>query len=197
MKKLFLATTLFTVFATSCKKDDTTTTTPVIVPKALETSVIANTFFINQPTTITATGTGSYEYGFRFAVTQNGKITKLGSKMPQAGSYRVTLWDASVTPKVILGSATITQAAGVSTLLAITPLSLTTGKDYFVSIWSNSQWYNLVPTAGGNFPYPITTGSIIIKGYQWVSSAATPQAFPTTVDNSYVAGLADFEFQAD
>jgi hypothetical protein len=197
MKKLFLAAVLFTAIFTSCKKDDSTVASPVIIPKALETSVIANTFFINQATTITASGAGSYEYGFKFAVTQNGKITKLGSKMPQAGNYRVTLWDASVTPKVILGSATITQAAGVSTLLAITPLSLTTGKDYFVSIWSNSQWYNLVPTAGGNFPYPITTGSIIIKGYQWIGSPSTPQTFPTTVDNSYVAGLADFEFQAD
>jgi hypothetical protein len=195
MKKLnyFFAATVFALTFTACKKDCPEPPVPV---KPVETAPINRAFFVNLPTTITASGSGGYEYGLKFQVTQAGKVTKLISRMPNAGNYRITLWDASVTPKVALGTATITQAAGALTAQAITAVNLVTGKDYFVSVWSNTPWYQIMPVGGGSFSYPVTVGSITIMGYQWISSATgTPQVFPTNVDNSYVAGLADFEFQ--
>ena len=194
MKKLLLISMSALVLTTSCKKDDD----PIPAPKPVETAPVNKTFFLNLPVSITATGSGGYEYGMKFGVSQNGKVTKLISRMPTAGTYRITLWDASVTPQTALATANVTQAAGALTAQAITPTQLTTGKDYFISIWSNTNWYYIVPATGGNFTYPITIGSVVLKGYQWISSAtATPQKFPTNVDNSYVAGLSDFEFQPD
>lgn len=182
------------IFFSSCKKDDPVVTTP----KAAESSPMNKTFFLNTPVTINATGSGNYEYGFKFTVTQNGKVTKLASRMPQAGTYRVTLWDASATPKVALATANITQSAGALTYQAITAASLTTGKDYMVTVWSSGQWYEIRPAAPATtFAYPIVIGSISISGYQWIGTAATPQTFPTNSETTYVAGVPDLEFQPD
>ncbi|HMI78316.1 MAG TPA: hypothetical protein VK484_05955 [Ferruginibacter sp.] len=191
MKKVFcIATALLVVFA-SCKKDKDD------VVKPAEASAISKTFFQTIPVTIAATGSGTFEYGFKFVVTQNGKIAQLGSRMPDAGAYRVTVWDASVTPKVILGSANITQPAGAITYQPITPISLTAGKDYFISVWSSGRWYEIRPATAATFAYPITLGSVSIKGYQWIGSPVVPQGFPSNAETSYVAGVPDFEFQPD
>lgn len=190
-----LAAVFFSSVFTSCKKDDPD---PVPAPKPVETAPINKTFFLNTPVSIAATGSGNFEYGMKFTVTQPGKVTKLASRMPQAGTYRITLWDASTTPKTVLATANITQGAGALTYQAITPASLTTGKDYMVTVWSSGQWYEIRPLApAAAFTYPIVIGSISISGYQWVSSASTPQSFPTNPATDYVAGLADFEFQPD
>jgi Domain of unknown function (DUF4082) len=190
-----LAFILFASTFTSCKKDDPD---PVPTPKAVESAPVNKTFFVNTPVTIQATGAGNYEYGMKFTVTQNGKVTKLASRMPQAGTYRITLWDASVTPKVVIGTASITQSAGALTFQSITPVSLTTGKDYFISVWSSGQWYEMRPIAPvANFTYPIVIGSVSLSGYQWSGTPASPQTFPTNPATDYVAGMPDFEFQPD
>lgn len=188
----FLLTAVsMTIFFSSCKKDED------VVIKPAESAPITKQFFVNTPVTIAATGSGSFEYGMKFTVTQNGKVTKLASRMPLAGNYRITLWDASVTPKVVLATTTITQPAAALTFQAISPVSLSTGKDYLISVWHNGQWYEIRPAGAANFTYPMLIGSISISGYQWVGSAATPQTFPTNPATDYIAGLADFEFQPD
>jgi hypothetical protein len=194
MKKyFFIAVAALALTTSSCKKDD-----PVVTPPSPEASPILTAFLVNTPTTLTTTGSGGYEYGTKFSVTKNGKITKLGCKMPQAGTYRVTLWDASVTPAVVLAQSSVTQAAGTLTFNSITAAAVTTGKDYFVSIWSNGQWYEIRKVGGGNFTYPITQGSISIKGYSWIgASVADPIKFPTNNATDYIAGIPDFEFQAN
>ena len=189
-KLLFLAATAL-VLSTSCKKSDD----PVVKPA--EASPVNKTFFLNIPVTFNATGSGNYEYGFKFNVTQNGRVTKLGCRMPDAGTYRVTIWDASVTPQVVLGSANITQAAGALTFQGITQVALTTGKDYFVSVWSSGKWYEIRPSTAAAFPFPVSIGSVSLKGYQWIGSPSLPQKFPTIAETTYVAGLPDFEFQPD
>ncbi len=180
------------LFIGSCKKEETTT------PPSPESAPISTALLINSATTVIATGAGTYEYGCKFKVTKNGKITKLASKMPEAGSYRVTLWEiADSVTHTVVGQATLTQAAGTLTFGAITPVVVTTGKTYQITIWSDVAWYDIRPTAGGNFSYPITQGSISITGYTWTGAPQVPITYPTNVSLNYVAGLADFEFQAD
>lgn len=176
----------------SCKKTET-----VYTPASPESAPVNTIYFVSSGTVITTNGSGNYEYGTKFAVNKNGRITKLACKMPVAGTYRVTLWDASGTGTA-LGEATIVQAAnGTLTYSSITPVPVTTGQDYLVSIWSSGQWYEIRRIGGGAFTYPITQGSVIIKGYQWIGTPQTPRTFPTTTETTYAAGLADFEFQAD
>lgn len=195
MKRIFFLSGIIFLVLTSCKKDDPAPA----VPKPLEKAVVSEALLINTPTQVAASGSGNYEYGIKFGVTQNGKVTNLGCRMPTAGTYRVTLWDGSVTPKTVLASANITVTAGGIAFSALgTPVSITTGKDYFLTIWSSGQWFYITPIGGGSFSYPITQGSVQIKGYQWSSSATqTPQVFPTNVDNTYISGIMDFHFQPD
>lgn len=189
---IFLASGMM-IFAAACKKTET-----IYTPASPESAPINSTFFVNQPTTVISSGSGNYEYGVKFAVTKNGKITKLASKMPVAGSYRVTLWEIGASTQTVLAQATITQAAGALTFSTLaTPVAVTTGKDYIVTLWSSGAWYEIRPLGSPAFSYPITTGSISVKGYQWISTVQTPIKFPTNVETTYAAGLADFEFQAD
>lgn len=181
------------VLSSSCKKTET-----IVTPPSPDSAPLNTAYRVSIGTTITASGSGNYEYGCKFGVTKNGKITKLACKMPTAGSYRVTLWEVGSSTQTVLAQSTITQAAGSLTFASLaTPVTVTSGKDYFISLWSNTNWYEIRPVGGGSFSYPFTQGNITIKGYQWVGTAQTPQTFPSNSDNTYVAGLADFEFQAD
>ncbi len=193
-KTLFMLAAGLLLVSASCKKTET-----VYTPESPQSAPINTTFFVTLPTTITASGSGGYEYGCKFSVIKNGKITKLACKMPTAGSYRVTLWEIGASTQTAIGEATITQAAGTLTFSTLsTAVPVTTGKEYLVSLWSSSNWYEIRPVGSSTFAYPITAGNISIKGYQWISSStSTPRKFPTNADQTYVAGLADFEFQAD
>jgi hypothetical protein len=188
-----VAILVLSVFGTSCKKSCATT------PPEAENGLIARALFANGSFTSTVFGSGGYEYGMKFNVNRNGRVTKLGCKMPNTGSYRITLWDASVTPQVVLSQTTVTQSVKqLLTFNSIGAVGLTTGKDYFISIYSTGAWNDIEPAAGGNISYPISSGSISIKGYQWSSSATgTPIVFPSINDLTYIAGIPDLEFQAD
>ncbi len=187
---VLLSTLMLTFF--SCKKDDPKTT---LDP---ENAPISKAFFVG-PFTITVSGTGNWEYGCKFTVARPGKITKLGSKMPTTGTYRVTLWDADT--KTVLAQSNITQPAGQAiTFNPITAVAVSTGKNYLISIWSNTNWNEIRKSGGGSMGFPITSGNITITGYQWVSSAtggATAPVYPLNNETSYAAGVADFEYQAD
>ena len=179
--------------AVSCKKDK-----EIVTIQPLQSAPISSALFLNGFYTITTPGAGSYEYGTVFQVTKNGKITRLACKMPTAGSYRVTLWDTAANPKTPLAQATITQPGnGVLTYGTITPVAVTTTGTYLVSIWSNTNWFDIRPVGAGSIPYPITSGDVVLKSYRWVGTPQSPIKYPTNVDNSYIAGMADVEFQAN
>lgn len=145
--------------------------------------------------TSTVNGTGSFEYGCRFAVTKPGRIIALGCKMPATGSYRVTLWNHAA--QTVINQVTITTdgpqsqvfSAGLSIPLAV-------GTDYVITIFTTSTWNEIRKTGGGNIPYPLTQGSVIIKGFQWIAAPSVlPVLFPTNVATDYVAGISDIVFQ--
>lgn len=115
--------------------------------------------------------------------------------MPKTGTYRVTLWDISFSAPGVMAQANVVEPSDSTLSFAdINPVSVVIDKDYFLSIWSDNNWYRVIPTTATSFAYPITTGSIIVKGYQWTSAPATPQKFPLTQDVTYVAGVPDLEF---
>lgn len=188
---MIVALVLIVTTVSSCKKDEKTT-----LPA--ENAPISKTYFLGGYN-ISTTGSGNYEYGTKFEVAKNGKITKLGCRMPTANTYRVTLWDATdiSNPTVLAQSNVIQTQAQTLTFNDITSVAVSTGKSYFVTIWSSGSWNYILPVAGGNISYPITNGNIIIKGFSWISAAYSPVKFPTIVDNTYCAGIADFEYQAD
>lgn len=72
----------------------------------------------------------------------------------------------------------------------------TAGTHYVITIFTTSIWNEIRKTGGGAIPYPLTQGSVIVKGFQWIAaSSAQPVLFPTNIANDYVAGISDVVFQ--
>jgi hypothetical protein len=127
---------------------------------------------------------GPWELGLIFSTSVAGKITQLGSKMPEAGSYRVILWDADT--KALLRQKTVEQTASDKLALAdIEPLTTEANKKYLVSINSQSGGANkkygyVYKTGGGDF-MPFVMGSVLVQNACY-SGVATP-TFPNSTQN--------------
>lgn len=187
---LFLVLSTMILATASCKKKKTDT--PVgPAPEGFPISTALNT----SAYTSAVNGTGTFEYGSRFAVTKPGRIIGLGCKMPATGSYRVTLWN--YTAQTVISQVTITTDGPQSQVFyAGLSIPVAVGTDYMVTIFTTSTWNEIRKVGGGNIPYPLTQGSVIIKGFQWiVAPTALPVLFPTNVANDYVAGISDIIFQ--
>ncbi len=180
----------------SCGKDDSNPIAPS-APAALEKTPITKAFFLDSTFTVTSSGSGTYEYGPKFSVLRAGSVVRLAVKMPVADTFRVTLWgNLATTPSVLASTNIVQRAVGKTTYADITPVALSTGQQYQVTIRSRTAWYNITPTIGGSISYPVVNGSVSVEGYNWHSATwAGSPVYPTNVDNTYQAGFVDFDFQ--
>ncbi len=187
---IFLVFSIVFFAVSSCKKKKTDTPSG-----AAQEGFPISSAFTNSNYLSVVTSSGAFEHGCRFAVTKAGKILGFGCKMPAAGSYRVTLW--SYASQSVISQVTITQESPQSQAIgAGLSISVAPGIDYLITVFSTSQWNEIRKVGGGNIPYPLTQGSVIIKGFQWIAApTALPVLFPTNVANDYVAGISDIIFQ--
>jgi hypothetical protein len=190
MKKLLIPFFFVGLLLNACKKDDTVAVKPSENP--------VTSFLSGSSTVVSGVRTsGPWELGLVFSSSVDGKITQVGSKMPDPGSYRIIIWDNDT--KAVLRQKTIEQSAPLTlTMENIEALPLTANKNYVISINSQSGGVNkkysyAYKTAGGDF-MPFSKGSILILNscYSLVSTAT----FPSTTTNikSEFYGFADFTF---
>jgi hypothetical protein len=196
--KLITIVAIVSTFLISCKKDKTN----LIDSGPISGGPISVVFFANNNYVIDSSNSSanSYEVGCLFSATKNGKISRLGTKMPKAGTYRITLWDTTAAPKTPLAQAMVIQTKdAIATFSAITPVSIPAGKTYLVTIWmpATGKYFTVFKSGGGNIPYPITSGDITITGYRQTIAPQTPISYPTQVSLIGISGLADIEFQAN
>ena len=133
---------------------------------------------------------GPWELGVVFSASAPGRITQLGSKMPEPGTYRVIVWDFD--SKEILRQKTVEQTApDYLTFGSIEALTLTANKKYVISI--NNQY----KTSGGGDFMPYTKGSILIHNscYKLIATASFPDQTPGVKYELY--GLPEFTFIQD
>ena len=143
---------------------------------------------------------GPYELGIVFSSSVAGKITKIGSKMPEPGSYRVIIWDNDT--KAVLRQKTIEQSSpDVLTMESIDALTVPINKKFLISINSqsggtNKKYTYYYKTGGGDF-LPANKGSILVLNscYQAVATATFPSATPNVKSEFY--GYPEFAFVAD
>ncbi len=170
----------------SCKKKKSGTT-PGPASEALPIlTAISGSGFSNI-----VTGSGGIEHGTRFSVAKAGRITGLACKIPPKGSYRVTLWN--FTTQTPIAQVTITtDDVQATTILGNLSIDVVPNVDYLVTVYTQGQWNEYRRAGGGNIPFPITVGNIIVKGYHFINSATgNPIAFPTNTANDRITGLAD------
>lgn len=204
MKKLNLfGWTLFILFfaTASCKKVD-----PVIPPvlPAVEKNLIDKAFpSSNFNVDVTSGSDAYYEMGFKFSVNRPGKITRIGVKTPDIGTYRVTLWDADTKSPIATASCNH-QNSTVYTTVAIGQTPLIVGKNYYITFRTvNQNRYSIMPkTSGTHITYPIALGSISISQYGYyfawtVSDNGDVPKFPDIFPTLFARGFPEFEFQPD
>lgn len=175
----------------TCKKSDAT--------KPAENPI---TSFITSETTIQSgvRTSGPWELGIVFSVSVAGKITQLGTKMPEPGTYRVIVWDFD--SKQLLRQKTIEQSSPDKlTLDAIDALALTVNKKYVVSVNSQSagtnKKYAYTYKTGGTEFMPFTKGSVLV--YNACYSSVATATFPNTTTNVKYEfyGFPEFTFIPD
>lgn len=192
MKNILIAAFLLgTIGLNSCKDKDK--------PKPAENAI---TTFLTAENGISfqTRSSGPWELGVVFSASAPGKITQLGSKMPDPGTYRVIVWDFNT--RAILRQKTIEQTAPDHlTFGDIEALALDANKKYVISINSQSAGTNkkysyAYRTTGGSDFMPYTNGSILVHNSCYKSIATA--TFPDQNDIKYeLYGLPEFTFIKD
>jgi hypothetical protein len=172
-----------------CKKDTTTNLEkPITALFADNTISDANfdTVYIND---------FYYEFGFEFEVTKNGKVTQLGTHIPDTDDVRVSLWDLSDTS--VIAQSTISVLANTPKFVNLaTSVSLTTSKKYAITMQSNDYYYKQ-RTSTVVYSYPITKGNIKITKYGFNSGLNTSAKYPNIFATNYLAGVVDFTYETE
>ncbi|MCB0507489.1 MAG: DUF4082 domain-containing protein [Bacteroidetes bacterium] len=195
MKKItyFLSLMLTITLATiSCTKDGTNTT----IENPAKTT-ISNNLVVDSVVTLV---NSSWEFGNKFYSSKNGKITKLGCRTPEIGSYRVSLWDFSTQNLITATTIAITDTSQFK-YNDISPVDITANTRYVISINNTSggvakRYYIYFNKTNITNIYPFTTGSITYETVQEKSSSIS--IFPEVVngnDQKYFAGIPDFQFE--
>ncbi|RYU96383.1 hypothetical protein [Emticicia agri] len=177
---------------------------PVIITKsksALESAEVFSNFLADNTMNISVTNNPAqniFEYGLRFVVTRKGRMVKVGSRLPKAGIYRISVWDVA-TRTIIVQQYVYQIINNVQAWADIPALALTANKEYFISIISDN-WNEAYPKAGSIITYPITKGSLKVLAFgttiqPTITSAAK---FPDSEDNTHsIPGFVDFGFWPD
>lgn len=138
-------------------------------------------------------------YGLKFHSTINGKIKKLGCRMPAAGTYTLSLWDFSSHNLLAQAQVTITNTNDFA-YTAITPGDISDINNYVVSVNSTSggsvkPYYQLFkkPTPTMSI-YPMAVGKIVIDEPLYKAGANAFPDYNNASDFPYLRGLADIVF---
>lgn len=130
------------------------------------------------------------EIGYQFRSFKNGQITALGLRLPDTQEYRVTLWNAET--EEVLATIQINSSAGIFIYEDISPINITSGVEYFVSVNTN-DYYIVKNSESGEQPvFPIESGDILLTGYG--SSLGTSQTFPENISQQSCLGMVDVKF---
>ncbi|PLK45603.1 DUF4082 domain-containing protein [Emticicia sp. TH156] len=188
MKKQFfvlLANMLLIFIIIGCKKKE------IHSEEAFTSFLADSTMNIKVTTNLSS----YYEFGLKFQTLVEGRIVKLGTILPNAGEYRVCVWDFS-NKSVLLQQNVIQNQANKLAWVNVSSLPLVVGKDYFISVLANN-WNDAYPKSGRIIPYPLVKGNIKILGFAYKSqpSSIAPPVLPNEIDNNFsISGFVDFGF---
>ena len=141
------------------------------------------------------------ESGVVFSSAVAGTLTQVGSKLPEAGIYVVTVWDFD--SGQLLRQKTVEQEiADKLTLLDVDRLPLTINKKYVISVNNRSGQrsqgaYTQAFKASGADVLPTTKGSLTLHASR--SGSGSTVSFPSSSVSQFIllTGFADFTFIAD
>lgn len=130
---------------------------------------------------------GDNNCGVKFTVNANGRITELRIRIATTNTCTVRLYDMGGS---VLASASITGIVNSWVSSSITPVTVTAGSSYVVSVRSSTSIYqNPTPTP---FPFSIASGDITLVQSRYQDSVDT---IPLNSETAYIFRCADVTFQ--
>lgn len=184
MKKVVLYSLLIcTIIFSNCGSDDDKNTIELPPQYPMKTLIENGVLDLNS----SDNSPNTFEMGYKFKSFKNGKITGLSVRLPGSESYRVSLWN--VETETLLITKEIQATNGLISLESISPISITSGVDYFVAVNTN-DFYRF--GKGGATIFPAETEDILVTGYG--SSLGTSQVIPTNFSTTAYLGMVDIEF---
>lgn len=188
MKHLFsLLLVTAVLFAWSCKKES----------DPVEESPFFSFFDeadIQIDTTPAAAST--WEYGFAFTPLKDGKVTRLGIKLPATGDFTVRLWDLSGATPVVLRERSVNSAQLHNPNFVMIPdVQVTAGQKLGVTILANS-FYRIMKKNGGEFTFPIEKENLRIESFNEAINDQGVVEFPASTTD-HVAPCVNVIFIAD
>lgn len=193
MKKITLLLIISIGLLIGCKKESgPTTKTETPIQATIAAEVVVDTAIVY--------GFSSYEFGNKFYVSRNGNITKLGCRMPEVGSYRVSLWDF-VTQNLITATTVNVTDTSKFTYNNISSVAVTANTRYVISLNNTSSSvakkyfiFFKKPTPSGATIYPFTSGSVTYEDFREKGSSTS--TFPTAVLAQWtILGVPDMQFE--
>lgn len=141
------------------------------------------------------------ESGVVFSSSVAGKLTQLGSELPDAGIYVATVWDFD-SGQVVRQQTVEQEIANKLTLIDIDPVPLTVNKKYVISINNRSGQrpqgaFTQAFKASGGDVLPVTKGSITLHASR--SGGGSTISFPSSSLNQFslLTGFPEFTFIPD
>jgi hypothetical protein len=179
----------------ACKKDKKDTTQQTKEETPLKTIIDRK----SPADTIYQMNTAAATYGLKFHSTINGNITKLGCRMPAAGTYTVTLWDFTSHNQLAQAQVTTTSSSEFA-YTSITPVPMSDLNTFVISVNSTSggtakAYYQLYKKPSPSIGiYPITAGNIVIDAPLYKAGTNAFPDYNNASDFPYLRGVADFVF---
>jgi hypothetical protein len=181
-----LVTTALVVLSFACKKE-----------QAHPEEQALGSFLADSTTRIVRGNYNKFEIGYRFYASRKGKITKLGTRLPDPGTYSVSLWDYDT--QLLLMQQTVEQTgAGVLKLENIPPVAVQSNRKYVVSVYYDATPRPAYVITNQDFTsglLPFTKGSLTVVNAQFRN--AERSMFPNTVNNIGIFGYPEVVFVAD
>jgi hypothetical protein len=194
MKNLWLCVLPLAACLTGCDKNETAkpAENPITTLLSEESQALK---------VIGVRGNSFQESGVIFSTSLPGKLTQLGSKLPDAGIYLVTVWDFD-TRQILLQKTVEQEVPGTLTLTDTDKLPLTIHKKYLISINNKSGSRSLgsvnhaFKVSGGDV-LPATKGAITMHASRF--RYGNTVAFPTSSNNEFsnIYGFPEFTFIPD
>lgn len=186
----YVACMLFSLaFFVSCKENDT---------KPVEESPFF-VFFDQSAIMIDTTPVSAttWDYGFVFNPLVNGKITKLGVKLPVTGEFTVVLWDLSGSTPVALKEQKISSTTiHTPAFVEVSPVAVQKDAKFGITVLANS-FYRIQKQNASPFSFPLVVDNIRIVSFNEQMNQTGIAALPTVANDTRVAPCVNVVFVAD
>lgn len=201
MKKATILSSLTLLTAlclVSCKKESVSA--PEEASNDIETPLKTAVEAKSPADSLYAQGNAPANFGFKFKSSMAGTIRKLGCRMPNTGTYTVTLWNLSNGQPMAQALVNVTNGGQFTYAGVLPAVAIDANTSYVISVNNTSggvakPYYQMFkkPNTVVNL-YPFTKGHITIEAPVYKSGLANAMPdYNNASDFPFLRGIADFE----